>query len=100
MLSVQCMLKSSFAYTVIATCTSDNNSLFVCKHLLLLLSSPNVNVCRLYARNWMNMEDIPYDVGTPDAVQKVDDELKNDLAELKSELEENDLLHGAARNAR
>lgn len=46
------------------------------------------------------MEDIPYDVGASEGVQKVDDELKNDLADLKSELEDQDVLHSTVRNAR
>jgi len=46
------------------------------------------------------MEDIPYTVGGPDAVQKLDTELKADLNELKAELEENDILRGAPKAAR
>jgi len=46
------------------------------------------------------MEDIPYSVGGPDAVQKLDGELKADLNELKTELEENEILRGASRAAR
>ena len=46
------------------------------------------------------MEDIPYDVGSPEAVQIVDDELKNDVTELKNELEENDILHTTIRSTR
>jgi len=46
------------------------------------------------------MEDIPYTVGGPDAVQKLDTELKADLTELKTELEENEIIRGASRPAR
>ena len=46
------------------------------------------------------MEDIPYTVGGPDAVQKLDAELRADLNELKTELEENEILRGVSRAAR
>jgi len=47
------------------------------------------------------MEDIPYTVGGPDAVQKLDAELRSDLMELQTELEENEILHGSmSRTAR
>jgi len=47
------------------------------------------------------MEDIPYTVGGPDAVQKLDAELRADLMELKTELEENEILRGStSRTAR
>jgi len=45
------------------------------------------------------MEDIPYAVGGPDAVQKFDTELRNDLMELKTELEENEILRGGMSRA-
>lgn len=46
------------------------------------------------------MEDIPYIVGGPEVVQKLDSELKADLSELKTELEENEILRGTSRAAR
>jgi len=47
------------------------------------------------------MEDIPYTVGGPDAVQKLDAEMRADLMELKTELEENEILRGGtSRTAR
>jgi len=46
------------------------------------------------------MEDIPYTVGGPDAVQKLDAELRVDLTELKTELEENEILRGTSKATR
>jgi len=46
------------------------------------------------------MEDIPYTVGGPDAVQNLDAELRVDLTDLKTELEENEILRGTSRAAR
>jgi len=45
------------------------------------------------------MEDIPYTVGGPDTVQKLDAELRADLTELKTELEENEILRGGSSKA-
>jgi len=46
------------------------------------------------------MEDIPYTVGGPDVVQMLDAELKADLDELKTELEENEILRGVSKATR
>ena len=46
------------------------------------------------------MEDIPYTVGGPDVVQKLDAELRADVNDLKTELEENEILRGVSRATR
>lgn len=46
------------------------------------------------------MESIPYNVGHPELVMKEDEDLRNDLMDLRTELEDNDFLHDGTKVAR